>query len=80
MAHMTIMRWVQVKGTMSFEPMINQQHFHTFWINGKAWGTYEQRVDPKTGGVTSDINVLYGNLEGVSVQTKQKEEALSAKN
>jgi non-lysosomal glucosylceramidase len=57
-----------VKGTMSFEPKINQQDFKSFWINGKAWGIFTQSINPKTGEITRDIKVLYGNLDGVHVK------------
>lgn len=60
-----------VEGTMRFEPKINQQHFKSFWINGKAWGTYEQTIDPKTGKKTTDIQVLYGSLDGVKIEKEK---------
>lgn len=56
-----------VAGRMSFNPKISQDDFRTFWSNGKAWGTYSQRIDAKTGERTWEIEVLYGKLEGVEV-------------
>ncbi|XID93909.1 GH116 family glycosyl-hydrolase [Paenibacillaceae bacterium WGS1546] len=61
------------KGTMSFEPKLSPQHFRTFWINGKAWGTYEQRIDPQTGEVKTDLAVLYGSLDGISLKPNLQE-------
>lgn len=55
-----------VEKTMSFRPVINQNHFKSFWINGNAWGTYEQSVDGE-GKVKSGIQVLYGSLDGVRI-------------
>ena len=55
-----------VKKTMSFAPVINEKDYSTFWINGKAWGTYHQVIDDK-GEKKTELNVLYGNLDGVKV-------------
>lgn len=55
-----------VQGTMSFHPVINQNDYTTFWINGKAWGTYHQTIDQE-GNIESAINVLHGSLEGVKI-------------
>jgi non-lysosomal glucosylceramidase len=57
-----------VKGKMSFNPVINQQDFKSFWINGKAWGVFEQKIDSKTGKKERNIKVLYGSLDGVEVE------------
>ena len=51
---------------MSFKPVINKNHFKSFWINGKAWGTYEQSIG-EDGVVKSGIQVLYGSLDGVRI-------------
>ena len=51
---------------MTFHPVINQNNYTTFWINGKAWGTYHQKIDQE-GKIKSDVNVLHGNLEGVKI-------------
>lgn len=56
-----------VKKTMSFHPVINQKNYTTFWINGKAWGTYHQTIDNE-GKTHSDIQVLYGDLNGIQVE------------
>lgn len=48
-------------GKMSFNPAINQDNFQTFWINGKAWGTYRQIIDTTTGEKKAEITTLYGD-------------------
>ena len=58
-----------VNRRMSFAPAIHAQHFRTFWINGNAWGTYEQRQNPGTGETTWDIHVLYGSLNDFSINS-----------
>jgi len=45
--------------TMSFDPKINRSSFKSFWINGKAWGTYSQTLNPETGDISSEIDTLY---------------------
>ncbi len=55
------------KGEMRFSPAINVQDFSTFWSNAKGWGIYTQKTDPATGDVQWDIEVLYGDLNGVTV-------------
>lgn len=56
-----------VEKTISFDPVVNKGNFSTFWSTGKAWGIYTQRVDFKTGQKEWNIEVLYGNLEGVKI-------------
>ncbi len=60
-------KYDMVEGTMSFKPAINSDDFKTFWSTGKGWGIYTQKKDPETGEIVWDIEVLYGSLEGVSV-------------
>lgn len=48
-------------GTISFDPVLNQNDFACFWINGKAWGLYRQVVDPATGALKREVRTLYGN-------------------
>lgn len=55
-----------VKKTMSFSPVINEKDYSTFWINGKAWGTYRQRID-ENGKKETELNVLFGNIDDVKV-------------
>ena len=51
------------KKTNSFDPVINQDDFTCFWINGKAWGRYHQTIDPENGTVKREIETLYGNTD-----------------
>ena len=60
-------KYDMVKGTMSFDPVINQDDFSTFWSTGKAWGVYTQRKNPETGKREWNIKSLYGSLKGVCV-------------
>jgi len=56
-----------VDKTLTFNPVINKDNFSTFWSTGKAWGTYSQRIDPRTGEKEWNIEVLYGDLGGSRV-------------
>lgn len=60
-----------VKGTIRFNPVINQEDFSTFWSTGKGWGIYTQKKDPVSGKVDWNIEVLYGSLEGVTVNAAE---------
>lgn len=46
------------KDEMDFEPKINADNFKTFWSNGKAWGTYTQKMN-KEGQLEKQIDTLY---------------------
>lgn len=54
-------------GTISFAPVINQKNFKTFWICGKAWGTYSQVIN-ENGEKTTKIEVLHGTLDGITIK------------
>lgn len=56
-----------VDGSMSFAPAINQHDFSTFWSTGKAWGAYTQTIDLETGERKWNVDVLYGSIDGVSI-------------
>jgi uncharacterized protein (DUF608 family) len=56
-----------VTKTMSFEPRICPENFRSFWSNGKAWGSYSQKIDAKSGAKIWDVEVLYGALKGIDV-------------
>lgn len=58
-----------VNKVISFNPVIKQDDFCTFWSTGTAWGIYSQKKDAATGRITSHIEVLYGDLDGVEVKT-----------
>jgi non-lysosomal glucosylceramidase len=47
--------------------VVSAENFSCFFSTGTAWGIYRQRVDSRTGKRRHDIEVLYGNLDGVTV-------------
>ena len=55
-------------GKISFAPVLNQKNFKSFWICGKAWGTYMQTIDA-TGEKVAKVEVLHGNLDGVTIKS-----------
>lgn len=55
------------RGRISFSPAINAVDFSCFFSIGKAWGVYRQRVNPRTGKRTWDVEVMEGSLDGVTV-------------
>jgi non-lysosomal glucosylceramidase len=55
------------RGTLSFSPKINGDQFSCFFSTGKAWGTYRQKRRKKGRGFERSIQVLYGDLTGISV-------------
>ncbi len=55
-----------VNKTMHFDPVIHQDDFTSFWINGKAWGTFRQYKDAK-GKLQKETNVLYGDISDIKV-------------
>jgi len=61
-------KYDMVKGEISFDPKINQDNFSCFFSTGKGWGIYRQIKDNKTGKIKKDIEVLYGNLEGIKIK------------
>lgn len=52
---------------VTFQPAVNAEDFAAFFVAGGAWGVYRQRVDPTSGSVAWDVDVLYGDLDGVAV-------------
>jgi uncharacterized protein (DUF608 family) len=48
-----------------FAPVINRENFKCFWSNGKAWGTYTQKI--QNGKLSCQIETLYGDLAGVEL-------------
>jgi uncharacterized protein (DUF608 family) len=52
---------------ISFSPVINAADFSCFFSTGSAWGVYSQRVDSLTGKRTWDIELMYGSLDGITV-------------
>jgi uncharacterized protein (DUF608 family) len=64
------MRVDLVEGTLSFSPMVNADRFSGFWITARAWGIYRQAVDPASGEIETDTEVLYGELGDVVVSSR----------
>lgn len=56
------------KGVISFDPKINQENFSSFWSTGKAWGIYRQKKNSQSGELEKEIEVLYGDKEGITIQ------------
>ena len=55
------------KKIISFNPRINKNNFSCFFSTAKAWGIYRQKKDKK-GRLLRSLEVLYGDLEGVTLQ------------
>lgn len=51
---------------ISFDPAVNQDDFSSFFICGKAWGIYRQKMEG--GQMKKDIEVLYGSLDEITVK------------
>ena len=47
----------------SFNPVVNEDDFSCFWINGKAWGVFHQSINQKDGKVKREIETLYGDTD-----------------
>jgi len=56
-----------VEGTLRFTPAISAEEFSAFFICGRAWGVYRQSIDPSSGAVAHEVEVLYGDLDGIAV-------------
>src|SRR5262249_6059437 len=65
------------RGELRFEPVVeaspDPDTFTTFWSTGRGWGTYTQRKDPATGAWQPEINVLGGDLSGVTIKACGRE-------
>lgn len=53
-----------VKGTVSFDPVINKESFQCFWSTGKAWGIFKQTIG-NDGEPVQSIEVLHGDKNAV---------------
>ncbi|HLU24004.1 MAG TPA: GH116 family glycosyl-hydrolase [Bacillaceae bacterium] len=60
------------KNELSFKPRINEEDFSTFWSTGKAWGTFQQKKNTDTGEWEVSIDVLYGDVTGLTVHACDK--------
>lgn len=52
---------------ISFSPPAGDAAFSCFFSTGGAWGVYRQSVDPDSGERSWEVEVLYGSLDGISV-------------
>ncbi len=52
-------KYDMVNDTMSFDPVINQDDFSTFWSTGKAWGTYSQKKNKESGQLDQHLETFY---------------------
>lgn len=51
--------------TLSINPVIQEDDISSFFICGKAWGVYSQKME--NGKLAKSIEVLYGSLDDVTV-------------
>ncbi len=60
------------RGELTFDPVVEASTdpsvFTTVWSAGRAWGIYTQIKDPLTGAWQPGVQVLGGDLNGVSVR------------
>lgn len=62
-----------VNNEISFAPVIFQDDFQTFWSTGKAWGTYSQQKNSKTGEFEFDVKLISGDASGLTVNACGKQ-------
>ena len=51
--------------TLSIHPVVQENDISSFFICGKAWGVYSQKM--VDGKLEKTIDVLYGSLDDVTV-------------
>ncbi len=56
--------------TLTFKPKMNQSDFSSFFICGKAWGIYRQKIN-ENNKIEFETEVLYGSLDGITVKVEQ---------
>jgi hypothetical protein len=58
-------------GSLRFSPVMDAStdpnRFQCFWSNGRAWGRYTQRRDNESAAWQPEIEVLGGDLNGVTI-------------
>ena len=57
---------------ISFAPVVSAADFSCFFSTGSAWGIYRQRVDARSRRRRHDIEVLYGSMDGVTVNDTEE--------
>ena len=55
-------------GKITFEPRINRENFKCFWSTGKAWGTFEQKIE--NGETRTKVTTLYGDDKDLQVEVR----------
>lgn len=60
------------KRSISFHPAVDGE-FATFWSTGQGWGTYRQYRNESTGELVPEVQVLYGDMQGVTVKACGRE-------
>ena len=60
-------RYDLTRKRISFQPVVPGGQFSCFFSTGGAWGVYRETVDPRTGERAWNVEVLYGSLEGITV-------------
>jgi len=53
------------KGEISFAPRISEEDFTCFFSTAKCWGLYRQKKDSASGELKREVEILYGNGEGI---------------
>jgi non-lysosomal glucosylceramidase len=56
---------------ISFQPRSNGEDFSCFFSTGAAWGIYHERRDRADGERKWDVEVLYGSLEGITINERE---------
>ena len=69
-------------GVLTFNPVIeastDPNRFECFWSNGRAWGRYRQSRNSTGENWTPEIEVLGGNLDGVTISACGKSWTVAA--
>jgi non-lysosomal glucosylceramidase len=55
-------------GKIMLHPGSEEEQFKTFFSCGKAWGTVSIKKDDTTGTKSLEIEVLYGNMDGIDFE------------
>ncbi|MFC4811272.1 GH116 family glycosyl-hydrolase [Paenibacillus sp. GCM10023250] len=64
---LTGFRFDMAAGVMSFAPVTEADEYAAFWSTGKGWGVYRQFIDPSGGRPAFSVDVLGGDMSGVTV-------------
>jgi non-lysosomal glucosylceramidase len=56
-------RYDLVHNEINFSPKVGADDFSCFFSTGRAWGIYQQKIDPVTGHKDKRLEVLYGDMQ-----------------